>query len=197
MWILFGQWEEMPMDDDRPVMRKTRELLLDWVNLPDSFSDFWLNEMLTKHPATFQRFANDRLLLRRVLVSVRYWLRLAWTAKDMRSRDWWLFTARQQYSNDSFKALPKQYVDVMRVFARSAEGAPVEEVLGRFVTGVPPASAFDRAVQYAERMSCCDGRKEECEEPFFLRGPKRERYCATCKRKARLRSKKKYRDKKE
>ena len=183
------------MDDDRPALRKTKDLLLDWVNLPDSLSDFWLDEMLSRHQATFQRFAHDRALLRRVLAAVRYFLRLAWEAKDMRSRDWWLFTARQEYSDDSFRALPKQYLDVMRVLSSSAEDAPVEEVLRRFVRGVPPASAIDRVVSYAERMSCCEGREEECEEPFFLRGPKRERYCATCKRKARLRSKEKYRNK--
>jgi hypothetical protein len=184
------------MDDDRPALRKTKELLLDWVNLPDSFSDFWLDEMVGKHTATFQRFANDRVLLRKVLAKVRYLLRLAWEATDMRSRDWWIFTARQEYSNDSFKAIPKQYMDVMRVLSGCAEDVPVEGLLRRFLTGVPPPSAFDRAVEYAERMSCCEGRIEDCEEPFFLRGPKRERYCATCKHKARLRSKKKYRDKK-
>lgn len=179
------------MRDERLALRKTKQLIVDWANLPDPVSENWAG-MLKNHPDTFVRFASNQVLLSEVIERVRHFLREAWIATDMHSRDWWLFTARLEYSHASFKTIPEEFQRVVRMFAGAAESVPLDDALRHLTAGVPPPSAFDRVVEYAKRMSVCEG--TNCEDPLFLRGEKRERYCSHCKAAARLRSKKKYWD---
>jgi hypothetical protein len=165
------------MKHDRLALRKTKRLLLDWANLA-ALSDDLLDSMVQMHKEVFSSFAYKREALKDVIEIVRRFLRLAWQAHDPRERDWWLFTARQEYV--------RAVLGTRHPISRSGKPQDVR----RLIMGVPPETAFDRAVSYAQRMSYCEG--PECEEPFFLRGPKRERYCSHCKRDAELRRKRKY-----
>lgn len=180
------------MSNDGLALRKTKRLLLDWVNLPAPVTDDWLDSMLKKHPDVFGPLAPDRANLRDVIERVRTFLQVAWRSTEMRQRDWSLFVARQEYSRALLGKLPFSKRNVDRLIgAVGGEGIrPYLNVTTLLLVSPPPETAFDRAVLYEKRMSCCEG--SDCEEPYFLRGPKRERYCSECKREARLRSKRKY-----
>src|SRR5215469_270366 len=173
------------------ALKKTKRLLLDWVNLPYPLTEDWLDSMLGSHPDVFGPFAHNRTDLREVIEKVRNYLRLAWKSKALRERDWWLFVARQEYSRDLLSKLPGNLRNYERFLSAGHEHLqPLADLGARLANSLPPQTAFDRGVVYAQRMSCCEG--PNCEDRFFLRGPKRERYCSDCKREARLRSKKKY-----
>lgn len=175
--------------NDGLALKTTRRLLLDWVNLPTPVTDDWLDSMLKKHPDVFGSFADRREDLRTVVEMIRMFLQEAWKATDMRKREWCLFIARQKYNRALVGTWSLYWVK------RFSVGG---EALLPFLSGVtelasivaPPETALDRTLFYARRMSFCEG--PSCEERYFLRGPKRERYCSECKREARLHSKKKY-----
>jgi hypothetical protein len=175
------------MVHDRLALRKTKRLLLDWANLPE-LGDDWLGSMLKQHPDVFGPFAHNRAILRDVIGKIRIFLQAAWKATNMRERDWWLFKARQEYSSAILGTLPMSQYKMLEI--PGAGPHRVGDLRWRMLSAIPPQTAFDRAVVYAQRMSYCEG--PNCEEPFFLRGPKRERYCLDCKREARLRTRKKY-----
>ena len=182
------------MNDYRLALRKTKRLLLDWVNLPTPVADDWLDSMLETHPDVFRPLAHNRGELRKTIEMVRIFLQEAWKSTDMRRRDWCLFIARQKYSRALLGTLPASKSKTESLLASIGGEAlrPFLNVTELVTMSAPPETAFDRAVSYAKRMSCCEGPK--CEEPFFLRGAKRERYCAHCKREAALRRKKRYWD---
>jgi hypothetical protein len=177
------------MSHYRPALSETKRLLQDWANLPDLSKD-WLDSMLNRHPRTFHCFRDDRKALREVIETVRRFLHLAWKSNVARERDWWLFTARQEYARGllgTFRLLTRN-AGGQRVFTSGGEDS--RKIARRYTMGVPPETAFDRAAEILKRMAYCDG--PDCEEPFFLRGPKRERYCPTCKPDARKRRRKRY-----
>jgi hypothetical protein len=167
---------------------------LDWANLPTPVANDWLDSMLETHPDVFGPLAYHRADLRQMIEKVRVLLRTAWKSTDMRQRDWCLFIARQTYSRALVGTWPFSRRNIARLLA-SVGGEvlrPFLDVTELMIISAPPETPFDRAVSYAKRMSCCEGQK--CEEPFFLRGAKHERYCAQCKREAALRRKKRYWD---
>jgi hypothetical protein len=183
------------MIDDRLALGKTKRLLLDWVNLPSPITDNWLDAMLESHREVFGSFANNRSNLEDVIKGVRNYLVKAWKSPKMHERTWWLFVARQEYSCALLSSMPGSIRNYERFLAVGHDHLPRLSGLGtRLRNSMPPPTAFDRASEYAASMSCCEG--PNCEEPYFLRGAKRERYCSECKRGARLRSKRKYWNKK-
>lgn len=161
---------------------------MDWVNLPTPVTDDLLDLMLKHHADVFSPFADRRWALRELIEKVRRWLQLAWKAADDPARcSWWLFRARQEYSRALIGGMPgsKRNFDYLNAHA----GGSAKNVTDLLDIVPPLETAFDSAVTSAQ-MSYCQG--PNCEEPYFLRGPKRERYCPECKHAARLRSKKRY-----
>jgi hypothetical protein len=182
------------MSHERPALRKTKQLILHWVNLPDSLSDSWPELMLRGHPEVFGPFAHNQTMLREVIEKVRAILQLAWKAPDMRVREWRLFIARQVFSEKLLGGLPVGYMKRLIESAGGESIRPHLNVSKLLLIAPPPETAFDQVRTYAQQMACCE---MECKEPFFLRGPKRERYCPECKGDARRRRRKRYYDSKE
>ena len=180
------------MTNNGLALGKVKRLLLDWANLPTPITDDWLDSMLKRHSDVFGPFAHNRVNLRDVIEKVRIFLQVAWTSTDMRKRDWCLFIARQEYSRAFLGTWHGSSRNMERLLAAVGGEAvrPFLNVTKLLLVTPPPETAFDRVIGYAKRMSYCEG--PNCEEPYFLRGPKRERYCPDCKRDARLRSKKRY-----
>jgi hypothetical protein len=179
-------------NDYRLALRRTKRLLLDWVNLPAPVTDGWLDSMLEKHRDVFGPLAHNREELRKIIEMVRVFLQHAWKSRDMRSREWCLFIARQKYSRALVGMVPFSTRNVERLLASIGGEAlrPFLDATELITITAPPETAFDHAVSYAKRMSYCEG--PTCEEPFFLRGAKRELYCAHCKREADLARKIRY-----
>ena len=170
--------------------KKTQRLLLDWANLPEPISENWKG-MVKNYPGVLG-FSNDEKI-KEIIGEVRALLRLAWKAPDIRLREWFLFAARQEYNTAFLGTMPFSRRNIERLLAIvGGEGLRPYLNVRKLLTLTPPPieSAFDRAVPDVKRMAICEAR--DCEEPLFLRGPKRERYCPDCKRPARLRTKKKY-----
>jgi hypothetical protein len=176
------------MKHDHLARKKTKRLLLDWVNLPEPIEDGWLDSMVTKHRDVFGGF--DRAALREVVENVGRYLRMSWKSTIPREREWFVFTARQEY----VRALSGTFLHVKRDKdghrVWTEPGKESRDAARRLIPGVPPATSFDNVANYVRSMAYCSNPK--CDERYFFRGPKHEKYCDPCKREAELAGKLKW-----
>jgi hypothetical protein len=171
------------MADQVLVKKLARKLLLDWANLPNPPDGDNLKWIRLRHPDVFSFIANDDEGLKRLVERVGYCLRQAWKDSDPLRRDWFLFTARQEYMYGMLGTLP----------AVTRDGRRGWDVARKLILGVPPRTAFDVAVFYAQsrlahKMRYCQNK--DCNTRYFLQRKKNQKYCSVkCTEPTLLRSK--------
>src|SRR6266851_321002 len=142
-------------------------LLLDWANLtflPERRAHRWI---ASHYPEVFGFIAGDDKGLEHLVQNVGRYLPLAWDATDTRERDWYIFTARQEYERGR--------LDVeLRV---------VGHHMGREVIPGPPEvtpgeAALFHLTRIANRMRHCPN--PDCSAPYFFRalGKKVQKFCS-------------------
>jgi hypothetical protein len=178
------------MKHDHLARKKTSRLLLDWVSLPEPLRDDLLDYLLRIYPDVFGCFAHDRTALREVVENVGRYLRMSWKSTIPREREWFVFTARQEYVRallGTFRLLSTDQDGTTTVIL---SGADSRTVARRSIPGVPPATSFDNVADYVRSMAYCSNPK--CDERYFFRGLKHEKYCDPCKREVELAGKLKW-----
>jgi hypothetical protein len=150
-----------------------RKILVEWANLRGEPSDQEYAELINICPKIFR----DAVWLelaesdeRRLILSVREHLRVAWNAPDLQSRQWFIFRLRHEYGH---LAAAKIVVE---------QDTKIDKLLP--VSAPPPISPFDDVLTYFlsiihKALRCT---RDGCETPYFIKGKgvRTQRYCEKC-----------------
>ncbi len=110
------------------------------------------------------------------IAHVQHFLRLAWNASDLRSREWFLYKARDEW---------RSYTVFLPLFdARARKGGEIarysEEEL-RLRNSPPELDSFERALYHFHRMAVRAKRclNPECPAPYFFAEKPSYKYCGS------------------
>jgi len=147
---------------------RAERVLLDWANLselPDRRGHQWI---ASRHPEVFGFVASDDKKLERLAQNVGRYLPLAWDATDTRERDWYIFTARQEYERGR-----------LEVELRKNLGPGIgRELIPGLPEVTPGEAALFHLTRIAYRMRHCPN--PDCPAPYFFRavGKKVQKFCS-------------------
>ncbi len=192
----------------RPYSRaRVRDLLADWANVPANYFE-GISQNTRPEPAVIRRVdsAIKRLMAHypeifsvvgvpeghrppdaeseittqqwELAAEIQAYLRRAWEASDLRSREWFIFKARDKYH--------WQTVVMPLVHERFSAASDIEAEVSRYSEeeeaarhGPPRLTDFERAMYLFQRIADQARRcpNPDCPAPFFFAKRKNQRYC--------------------
>jgi hypothetical protein len=185
-----------------------RKLLADWANIPaDYFEgigfdsspdpggirrvDSAIKRLMTHYPEVFSSVADSgapqlanaeseiTTAQWRLAAEVQRYIRHAWEASDLRTREWFIFKARDKYHWQTvvLPMIDKRLRAATDVKAELEKPVPDEEETVRH--GPPALTEFERAMYLFQRISDRARRcpNPDCPAPFFFARRKNQRYC--------------------
>jgi hypothetical protein len=205
--------------------KQAGEFLMDLANVPDwwvgqppgAFTDRlqferhqrWAEQMRKRYPEALRYCTSPEI------IALRELLRKVWTARDLRSKEWFICLFRRFHSEalrrvevlqkDAGKSLVREWqakksqLDI--ILMKPAKPLALlslssqEQVSAAFNDGPPHAGYFENCVSYLQRrlkkVHICEW-KTCAVRPYFIADKPRQRYCSDiCAREARLASKRK------
>lgn len=189
---------------------KVRELLTDWVNIPTDYFEgakvgskpdavvirridaaikrlrahypeiFTIRPLGPRPPDAESEITSNQW---RLAAQVQDYLRRAWEASDLRSREWFIFKARDYYHFQTV-VMPLFDVRMRSAHERGADlkaelDSPVPDEEEAVRHGPPRLTEFERAMYLFQRIADQARRcpNPECPAPFFFTSRKNQRYC--------------------
>jgi hypothetical protein len=161
---------------DKFSPREIEALLAEWVNVTTE-TDAAIARLVRHHPEVFSALPEGQSAAHWDIVArVQNFLRLAWDAPDLRSREWYIFKARMEWHQlTTFAPLWEKRI--------LQGGTPVNQLTDQefsLYIHPPPLTPFERVMWHfhriAEKARHCA--HPECPAPYFFAAKKGQKYCS-------------------